>query len=67
MTELLEYVQNVQVTNLRYFNKSWFKNTKSKDVLDIIPNGLKFDLKELLFQTKRSIHPLLVKENEIFQ
>ena len=55
MTELLEYVQNVQVTNLRYFNKSWFKNTKSKDVLDIIPNGLKFDLKNYFKLKDQSI------------
>ena len=58
-------MKNSKEGNLRYFRRNWYKYAKDRYILDIITNGLKLDLKELLTQNSRSTYPLSSKENEI--
>ena len=65
LTELQKNVENFKVGNLRYFSKNWYHYTKDKYILDIVTNGLKLDLKQLLTQNSRSSYSLTIKEKEI--
>ena len=65
LTKLQKNVENFKVGNLRYFSKNWYHYTKDKYILDIVTNGLKLDLKQLLTQNSRSSYSLTIKEKEI--
>ena len=65
LTQLQKDVKNFNGGNLRYFSENWYKYAKDEYILDIITNGLKFDLKQLPTQNSRSTYCLWNKENEI--
>ena len=58
LTELEKDVKIFCEFTLDIFSKNWYEYTKDKYVLDIISNGLKLDLKELLTQNIRPTYSL---------
>ena len=58
LTELEKDVKIFCEFALDIFSKNWYEYTKDKYVLDIISNGLKLDLKELLTQNIRPTYSL---------